>query len=66
MPVRLTGDLNNPDITPLDPAAIGQNLLGIMRSILALPFKVLDPLLHLPAAVNLDYRLTRRPSRARL
>ena len=46
VPVRLTGDLNNPDITPLDPAAIGQNLLGIMRSVLALPFKVLDPLLH--------------------
>ena len=46
VPVRLTGDLNNPDVTPLDPAAIGQNLLGIMRGILSLPFKVLDPLLH--------------------
>lgn len=46
VPVRLTGDLNNPDITALDPTAIGQNLLGIMRGILSLPFKVLDPLLH--------------------
>jgi hypothetical protein len=46
VPVRLTGDLNNPDVTALDPEAIGQNLLGIMRSILSLPFKVLDPLLN--------------------
>jgi hypothetical protein len=46
VPVRLTGDLNNPDVTPLDPSAIGKNLLGIMRSILSLPFKVLDPLLN--------------------
>jgi hypothetical protein len=45
VPVRLTGDLNNPEVTLLDPTAIGQNLLGIMRSILSLPFKVLNPLL---------------------
>ena len=46
VPVRVTGDLNDPDIKPLDPKAIGGNLLRIMRSILELPFKVLDPLIN--------------------
>jgi hypothetical protein len=43
VPVRLTGDRNNPDVTPLDPAATGEHLLDLMEGILKLPFKVLSP-----------------------
>jgi hypothetical protein len=43
VPVRLTGSLSNPDITLLDPQAIGENILEIMRRILELPFLVLSP-----------------------
>ncbi len=46
VPVRLTGDLRNPDVTALSPEDIGQNLLDIMKKTLAIPFKVLDPLIH--------------------
>lgn len=45
IPVRVRGNLHNPNITPLDPKSIGENLLKIMRKILELPFRVLDPFL---------------------
>ncbi len=44
IPIRVSGDLNSPDVTPLDPTAIGQNLLDIMKGILELPFRVIEPL----------------------
>jgi hypothetical protein len=44
--VRFTGDVNDPDVIPLDPQAIGQNLLNIMKGILSLPFKIIDPFIH--------------------
>jgi hypothetical protein len=44
VPIRVKGSLNNPEVTPLEPGAIGKNLLDIMRRILEIPFKVLDPL----------------------
>jgi hypothetical protein len=46
IPVRFTGDINDPDVIPLDPQAIGQNLLNIMKGILSLPFKIIDPFIH--------------------
>ncbi len=46
VPVRLTGDLRNPDVTALSPEDIGENILDIMKKTLAIPFKVLDPLIH--------------------
>jgi hypothetical protein len=44
VPVRLKGNLSDPEVTPLDPEAVGEHVLNIMRRILELPFKVLDPL----------------------
>lgn len=44
VPIRLTGDLNHPDVKPLDPEATGEHVLEIMKGILELPFRVLDPL----------------------
>lgn len=43
IPVRIAGDMHDPDVIPLDPQAIGQNLLNIMKEILALPFRIIDP-----------------------
>ena len=44
VPVRVSGDLNNPNIILLDPKAVGGHVLDIMEGILDLPFKVVDPL----------------------
>jgi hypothetical protein len=43
VPVRVTGNRYNPDVTPLDPSATGKHLLNLMEGILKLPFKVLSP-----------------------
>jgi hypothetical protein len=43
VPVRVTGNRHNPDVTPLDPTATGKHLLNLMEGILKLPFKVLSP-----------------------
>jgi uncharacterized protein YhdP len=46
VPVRVRGDIDNPKVIPLAPSVIGRNLLDIMRRILTLPFKLLNPLFH--------------------
>ena len=43
IPVRVRGDLNDPEIIPLSPAAIGEELLGVMKRTLTFPFKLIQP-----------------------
>jgi hypothetical protein len=45
IPVRVTGDLSDPTVTPLSPSAVGSELLGIMRRTLQLPFRLIEPVL---------------------
>jgi len=43
IPVRISGDLNNPQVTPVSPTAVGSGLLGIMKRTLRLPVKIIEP-----------------------
>ncbi|MDF1591593.1 MAG: AsmA-like C-terminal domain-containing protein [Desulfobacterales bacterium] len=45
VPVSVKGDLQNPEITILSPAAVGEGLLGILKRTLELPVKVIQPLI---------------------
>jgi hypothetical protein len=43
MPVKVTGDLKDPRVTPLSPSAVGSDLLGIMKRTLDLPVRMIQP-----------------------
>jgi hypothetical protein len=45
IPVKVAGNLANPDVTPLSPEEIGSEILGLIRRTLTVPFKVIQPLL---------------------
>ena len=45
IPVRLTGDLENPNVTPFSPSAVGAGLLDMVGRFFKLPFEVIQPLL---------------------
>jgi hypothetical protein len=45
IPVKVSGALDNPQITPLPPSAVGEGLLRVMKRTLKLPITVLQPLL---------------------
>jgi hypothetical protein len=45
IPVRIRGDLKDPEITPLPPSAIGEGLLGVMKRTLTVPFKLIQPVM---------------------
>ncbi|MFI5305142.1 MAG: hypothetical protein ACHQYP_10160 [Nitrospiria bacterium] len=42
IPVQVTGNLEDPKVIPLTPLAIGEDVLGIMKRSLELPFKVIE------------------------
>jgi len=44
IPIRIQGDLKDPRIIPLAPGQIGNDLMGIMKRTLKLPFKVVQPI----------------------
>jgi len=44
IPIRVQGDLKDPRMIPLAPGQIGQDLMGIMKRTLKLPFKVVQPI----------------------
>jgi hypothetical protein len=44
IPLRVQGDLKDPRIIPLAPSQIGDDLMGIMKRTLKLPFKVVQPI----------------------
>jgi hypothetical protein len=41
IPIKVTGDIHDPTVTPLSPSAVGSEILGIMKRILRLPFKII-------------------------
>jgi hypothetical protein len=45
IPVRVRGDLKDPEIIPLPPSAIGEGLLGVMKRTLTFPFKLFQPVM---------------------
>lgn len=45
IPVKVTGDLENPEVTPFSPSAVGAGLLDTVKRIFKLPFKIIQPLL---------------------
>jgi hypothetical protein len=47
IPVRIAGNIENPEVTPLPPSAVGAGLLDTAKRILHLPFKIIQPLLAL-------------------
>jgi uncharacterized protein involved in outer membrane biogenesis len=42
IPVQVTGNLEDPKVIPLTPLAIGEDVLGIMKRSLELPFKIIE------------------------
>ena len=44
IPMRATGDLDDPRIVPLSPAAVGTSILEMMKRTLMLPFHIIQPL----------------------
>jgi len=46
IPVRVTGELRNPKVTPLSASAVGKGLLGVMKRTIKLPFTVIEPLVR--------------------
>jgi len=45
IPAKVTGDLEDPRVSPLSPSAVGSDLLGIMERTLGLPFRLIHPFL---------------------
>ncbi len=45
IPVRVTGDLDDPEVIPFSPSAVGAGLLDTVKRIFNLPFKLIQPLL---------------------
>jgi len=48
LPFRATGDLDDPDVIPLSPTAVGSGLLGILERTLKLPITIIQPVLPKP------------------
>jgi len=45
IPLRVTGDLNDPSIVVMSPTAIGSGLIGMMKRTLNLPVKIIEPIM---------------------
>jgi len=45
IPVKIKGNLENPEVSSLSPSAIGSGILGIMEKILEAPVHVIQPLI---------------------
>ena len=45
IPVAVRGDIDDPKVTPLEPAAVGEGLLGIVERTLKAPAHVISPIL---------------------
>ena len=45
IPIKVTGDLENPEVSNLSPSAIGSGLLGIMEKVLKSPVNLIQPII---------------------
>ncbi len=43
VPVRVSGDLADPKVSPMSASAVGSSLLGVVKRTLELPFTVIEP-----------------------
>ena len=43
VPVSITGDMHDPRVVPLGPAAIGQSLVNLMGAVVKAPVDLFDP-----------------------
>jgi hypothetical protein len=43
VPVSVTGNLHDPRVVPLGPAAIGQTAVNLMEALIQAPIELLDP-----------------------
>ena len=48
IPVSVTGDLDDPRVVPLGPAAIGEGLVNLLRAVVKTPIDLLDPFVGRP------------------
>jgi hypothetical protein len=44
LPVRVTGNMNNPFVNPISPRAVGDRMIGIMERTMTYPFRLIQPL----------------------
>jgi len=44
IPVKVSGDLSNPDATFLNPSAVGSRTLDLMKNIVGLPIEIISPI----------------------
>ena len=44
IPIQVTGDLSDPNVTPFSPSAVDSSLLGTMKKAFRFPFKLIQPL----------------------
>jgi hypothetical protein len=45
IPVRVSGDLTNPDVVFLSPTAVGSRILKLFENIIKLPVDIVSPIL---------------------
>jgi hypothetical protein len=45
IPVRVSGDLTNPDVVFLSPTAVGSRILNLLKNIVKLPVDIISPML---------------------
>jgi hypothetical protein len=45
IPVRVSGDMTEPDVVFLSPTAVGKRILSIMKNIIKLPVDIISPLM---------------------
>ena len=48
IPVSVTGDLDDPRVVPLGPAAIGQSVVNLLGAVVKTPIDLLDPFVGRP------------------
>jgi hypothetical protein len=43
-PVRVSGDLRDPDVVPLSPTALGAGFIDFLKRTIRAPFRLMEPL----------------------
>jgi hypothetical protein len=43
-PVRVSGDLNDPDVVPMSPSALGSGFVEFLKRTMQVPFRLMEPL----------------------
>jgi hypothetical protein len=46
VPVQVHGDMSDPEVIPLSPVAVGEEILGVMKRTFKLPITIFQPLIQ--------------------